>query len=74
MDQDIDSLVKEMHSSNSTRPPNRDKLIPLNILQYFKSEIFELNDRKISGATFNGLVLQATNIAHLNFISKTKKD
>ena len=55
---DIDSFVKDIHSSNSARQPNGRSLIPSNISQSFKLVIFELKERHICGALHNVLVMQ----------------
>ena len=73
-DQEIDSFLKEMYSSNSARPLNGKILIPLNVPQSFRSVLLELKDRKMCRALPNRLVLQAINIAQINVMRKAKKE
>ena len=46
-DNEIDTFVKEVHSSNSLRSANARILISSNIVMGFKIILFELKDRKL---------------------------
>ena len=64
-DDDIDTFVKETHSSNSARAANQKILIPASAVTSLKSVLFELNDRDLCDALPNAATLQGINAAQL---------
>ena len=72
-DADIDTFVKETHSSNSARPANAKILIPASSVKALKSLLFELRDRDKCNALPSAPILDNIDDAQLTVMKNNRR-
>lgn len=72
-DEDIDTFVKETHSSNSARAANQKVLIPTSAVTSLKSVLFELRDRDKCDALPNAAALTGIDGAQLTLLKNNRR-